>query len=211
MAQFLQIYYHLSEITGGFSIPGYIMIDIGVRDISACYYDHSKKLVRVICYEMTKKEFSEVSSLFKEHVDEIASILAPKGILICDELCELIMDRNRFLTEVVCPSWNTPQKHFTGRKEFNHVQFTNIGGHDISQLDGKILDLSEEGLNQEPTTKHFNNGKHPNNLPEKKRVNQKKDRRITQPRERTGRANYNNRNKAVFRNFNVNKQKAQKK
>jgi hypothetical protein len=73
----------------------------------------------------------------------------------------------------------------------------------------RILDLSE--LNQEPTTKY--NGKHTNNLPAKsmKRVNQKKDRNITQPRERTGRANYNNRNKVVFRNFNVNKQKAQKK
>ncbi len=41
-------------------------------------------------------------------------------------------DKNGFLTEVICPPWNTPQKHFTAsRKEFNHVRFTNIGEHGI--------------------------------------------------------------------------------
>lgn len=41
-------------------------------------------------------------------------------------------ETNNFLTQVICPPWNTPQQHFSvNRKEFNHVQFTNIGEHGI--------------------------------------------------------------------------------
>lgn len=39
---------------------------------------------------------------------------------------------NSFLTQVICPPWNTPERNFTmNRKEFNHIAFTPIGEHGV--------------------------------------------------------------------------------